>query len=115
MHDLLVGLAQVREEPSDVLPVLRTRAEDIRGHAVEQRLDELLDARDVELKAIHGIGVGLGVPGDLADVRVAVLAEEQVIAVFHRRECRIHEQRHEPVPHEFELLDDLGPNEAEPV
>ena len=115
MHHLLIGLAEVREEPSDVLPVLRTRAEDIRGHAVEQWLDELLDARDVELVAIHGVGVSLRVPGDLTDVRVAILAEEQVVAVLHRRECRVHEQGHEPVPHEFELLNDLGPNQAEAI
>ena len=115
MHDLLVGLAQVREEPSDVLPVLRTRAEDVRGHAVEQRLDELLDPRDVVLVAIHRVGVSLRVTGDLTDVRVTVLAEQEVIAVLHRREGRVHEQGHEPVPHEVELLDDLRPDEAEPV
>ncbi len=97
VHDLLLGAAQVTGQPGQVVEVLRGLAEDVRRHPVEQRLDQLADPLDVVLVAVHGVGVVRRVPHDLLEVLVAVLAQQQVVAVLHRGERAGHQDRHEAV------------------
>ena len=115
VHDLRLDAAQVRGQLGQVVEVLGRLAEDVRRRLVEQRLDHLADPLHVVLVAVHRVGVVRRVPHDLLDVLVAVLAEQQVVAVLHRRERRRHQDRHEAVLDELELLDDVGPQQAQRV
>ena len=112
---LLVDTAEVLDQLGGLREVLGRLAEDVRRHLVEQRLDDLADPLDVVLVAVHRVGVVRRVPHDLLDVLVAVLAEQQVVAVLHRREGRRHQDRHEAVLDQVELLDDVRPQQAQRV
>ena len=115
VDDLLVDTAEVLHQVRGLRQVLRRLAEDVRRHLVEQRLDDLADPLDVVLVPVHRVGVVRRVAGDLLDVLVAVLPEQQVVAVLHRGERRRHEDRHEPVLDQLELLDDVRPEQAQRV
>ena len=57
----------------------------------------------------------LAVAHDLLEVLVVILAEPQVVAVLHRRKGRRHQERHEAVLGQLEVVDDVGPEQAEGV
>ena len=97
MEDLLVELAEARAERRQRDELLGIVAEDVRRDLVEERLDRPADPQDVVVERLVGVGVVLAVAGDLAEVLAVVLAEEEVVAVLHRRERRRHQERHEPV------------------
>ena len=82
---------------------------------VEQRLDGLDHAVHVVVVALVGVGVVGGVPPDLGDVLVVVVADEDVVAVLGGVEARRHHQRHEPVLDQLELVDDRRPEQAQRV
>ena len=116
MHDLLARRRPGADSSQAIVrEVLGRLAEDVRRDLVEERLDDLADPLDVVLVAVHRVGVVRRVPHDLLDVLVAVLAEQQVVAVLHRRERRRHQDRHEAVLDQVELLDDVRPQQAQRV
>ena len=94
---------------------LGRRVEQVGRRLVEQRLDGADHHRDVVAVLVVGVGVALGVARDLLDVLVAVLPHHEAVAVLHRAERGRHQQRHEAVLDEVELVDDLGPQQAERV
>ena len=55
------------------------------------------------------------VAADLALVRLVVLAEQEIVAVLARTEGRRHEQRHEAVLRQLEVVDDVRSKKAEGV
>ena len=57
----------------------------------------------------------LRVLADHLHVLLFVVAEQQVVAVAGRVEVARHHQRHEPVLDQVELVDDLGPQQAQRV
>ena len=73
------------------------------------------DPVEVVVVAVVGVGVVRRVPPDLLEVLAVVVAEQQVVAVAGRVERRRHHQRHEAVLDEVELVDDLGPQQAQRV
>ena len=85
------------------------------GDLVEQRLERLADHVQVVAVLLVGVGVVLAVAGDLLEVLAVVLGQPQVVAVLHRGERGRHEQRHEAVLGELQVLDDLRPEERERV
>ena len=99
-------------EPGCFLGIVRER---IGRHLVEERLDGLADLGDVVLVLLVGVGVVRREPGDLPHVLAFVLAEKQVGAVLVGGEAGGHRQRLEAVFGQFQLVDDLGPEEAEGV
>ena len=78
-------------------------------------LDCLNDHRHVVGELLVGVCVVFRVASDLNDVLLLVLTQEQVIAIVHGSECRLHEKGHEPVLDQLELLDDLGPYVAQGI
>ena len=70
---------------------------------------------DVVVERVVGVGVVLRVAGDLLLVLAVVLAEQQVVAVLHRAERRRHEDRHEAVLGQLEVVDDVRPQQAQGV
>ena len=115
MQDLLVHLPEARAEHRQRDQLLRVVAEDVRRRGVQQRLDRLEDAIDVVVEGVVRVGVVLAVARDLLVVLAVVLAEQQVVAVLHRAERGGHEDRHEAVLHEVELVDDVRPEQAQRV
>ena len=115
MQELLVGGAEVLDEPGHALGVSRIVAEEIGGHVVEERPNELLDAGRVVQESIHAVDVGLGVSGDLGAIDRGIGPRKEVVAVVHGSEVRAHEERHEAEAHEIELLNDLWAQEAQGV
>ncbi len=91
------------------------RVEQVRRRLVEQRLDGADHHRDVVAVLVVGVGVALGVARDLLDVLVAVLPHHEAVAVLHRAERGRHQQRHEAVLDEVELVHDVGPQQAQGV
>ena len=112
---LLVDTAQVLHDFGGLQQVLGRLAEDVRRHLVQQRLDDLADPLHVVLVAVHRVGVVRRVPHDLFDVLVAVLAEQEIVTVLHRGEGRRHQDRHEAVLDEVEILDDVRPEQTQCV
>ena len=115
MDELLVGLAEMLDEPGHALGVRGIVAEEIRRDAVEERTDELLDPCGVVPESLHPIDIGLGVPGDLGAVDRRIRACEEVVAIVHRSEVRPHVEGHEAEAHEVELGDDLRAEQAQCV
>jgi hypothetical protein len=101
-----------RGQGDELLGVCR---EDVRRHLVEERLDGLEDLRHVVLERLVRVGVVRRVPGDLPEVLAPVLGQEQVVAVLLGGEGRRHQQRHEAVLRELELVDDVRPQQAQGV
>ena len=85
------------------------------GDHVEERLDRLGDAIHVVAVLLVGIGIVGRDARDLAQVLVVVLGEPQVVALRRRRELRRHEERHEPVLRQLELVHDLRPQQREGI
>ena len=115
VEDLLVHAPEARAEGGEPDQLLRVVAEDVRRDLVEERLDRLDDLADVVVEGVVGVGVVLAVARDLLVVLAVVLAEQQVVAVLHRAERRRHQDRHEAVLDEVEVLDDVRPEQAERV
>ena len=103
--------AQLRQR-EELLGVV---AEEVGRRLVEQRLER--PAHHVEVVAVLRVGVGVvpAVAGDLLEVLAVVLGQPQVVAVLHGGERRRHGQRHEAVPGELQVVDDLRPEEREGV
>ena len=115
MQDLLVDLAEALGEGRHGDELLRVVAEDVRRDLVEERLDELDDLEHVVVEGVVAVDVAPAVPGDLLLVLAVVLAEEQVVAVLLRAEGGRHEDRHEAVLRELEVVDDVRPEQAQGV
>jgi hypothetical protein len=115
VHRLAVDATEVVHQPLHVDGVLGVAAEDVRRRVVEQRADRLAHAVEVVVVALVGVGVARGVPPDLLQVLGVVVAEQEVVAVARRVERRRHHQRQEAVPHQVELVDDLGAQQAQRV
>ena len=113
--DPLVHLPEALPEAGQREQLLGVVAEDVRRDLVEQRLDGLADHLDVVAVLVVGVGVVLGVARDLLLVLPVVLGEQQVVAVLAGRERRRHQQRHEAVLGQLELVDDVGPQQAQRV
>ena len=64
---------------------------------------------------VVGVGVVGRVPGDLVVVLVLVLPQQDVVAILGRGEGRGHEQGHEAVLGQLQLVDDLGAEQAQGV
>ncbi len=65
------------------------------------------DHRHVVVELLERIGVVLRVTTHLIDVLLLVLAEQQIVAILHRGQLGLHQQRLEPVLYQLQLLDDL--------
>ena len=115
VEDLLVELAEARPERGQRDELLRVVAEDVGRDLVQQRLDRPEDLVDVVVERVVRVGVVLRVAADLLEVLAVVLAEEEVVAVLLRAERRRHEDRHEAVLDEVEVLDDVRPEQAQRV
>jgi hypothetical protein len=76
VNDLLVDPTKVSHKVRGLREVLRRLAEDVRRDLVQERLDDLAHPFDVVLVSVHRVGVVRGVPHDLFDVLVAILAEQ---------------------------------------
>ena len=115
MQDALVHRPEARAERGERQQLLGVVAEQVRRRRVQEWLDRLADHLHVVRVLVVCVGVVLAVPGDLLQVLVVVLAQPQVVAVLHRGEGRRHQERHEPVLGQLELVDDVGPEEAQGV
>ena len=107
VDDLLVELAEALAEGRQGDQLLGIVAEDVRRDLVEQRLDRLDDLQDVVVEGVVRVGVVLRLPADLLEVLAVVLAEEEVVAVLLGAERGGHEDRHEAVLDQVEVLDDV--------
>jgi hypothetical protein len=112
---LAIHAAEVLEQPGHVGLVLGVAAEDVGRRVVEQRPHGLDDPVEVVVVARVGIGVVARVAPDHLHVLVLVVAEEQVVAVAGRVEVARHHQRQEAVLDQVQLVDDLGPQQAQRV
>ena len=111
----LVELAEARPDPGEGEELLGVVAEDVGRDHVEQRLDGLADHVDVVAVLVVRVGVVLGVPRDLLEVLVVVLREQQVLAVLPGRQQRRHQQRHEAVLGELQVVDDVRPQQGQRI
>ena len=111
----LVHPPEPRAERGQREQLLGVVAEQVRRRRVEERLDRLADHLHVVRVLVVGVGVVLAVARDLLEVLAVVLAEPQVVAVLHRRERRRHQQRHEAVLGQLEVVDDVRPEQAQGV
>ena len=64
---------------------------------------------------VVALGVPARVPGDLAVRRRVVVRPPERVAVRHRRESAVERQDLESVPRQFELANDLGPEQRHDV
>ena len=115
VQHLLVEPLEARSDRCQRDELVRVVAEDVGRDHVHQRLQDLEHLRDVVLEGLVRVGVVLRMAPDLLQVLARVLAEQQVIAILHRREGRRHQQRHEPVLRELEVVDDVRPQQREGV
>jgi hypothetical protein len=115
MQDPLVHPPEPGPEVRERDHLLGVVAEDVRRDHVQQRLDRLADHLQVVAVLVVRIGIVLRVPRDHLLVLPVVLGEQQVVAVESGRERRRHQERHEAVLHQLEVLDDLGPEQAQRV
>jgi hypothetical protein len=115
VEDALVHRSEARAQRRQRQQLLRIVAEEVRRGRVEKRLDRMTDHLHVVGVDRIGVRVVLAVPGDLLDVLVVILAEPPVVAVLHRRERRGHQQRHEAVFGQLQLVDDVRPEQAQRV
>ncbi len=115
VEDLLVEPLEPAAEVRQGDQLLGVVAPDVRRRLVEQRLDRLQDLVDVVVERVVRVRVVPAVAGDRLLVLGVVLAHQQVVAVLHRAERGRHQDRHEAVLDEVEVLDDVGPQEAERV
>ena len=115
MEGPLVHLPEPRAEAGEGEQLLGVVAEDVRWRHVHQRLDRLADHVHVVRVLVVRVRVVLAVSGDLLLVQPMVLGHEQVVAVLHGRERGRHQQWQEAVLGQLQVLDDLGPDEAQRV
>ena len=115
MEDLRFEIAEPPTQGGEGDELLGVVAEDVRRDLVEEGLDDPEDLEDVVFEGVVGVRVVLGVTRDLLDILAAVLAHEEVVAVLHRGERRRHEQRHEAVLRQLEVVDDVRSKKAEGV
>ena len=115
VEDLLVELAEARPERCQRDELLGVVAEDVGRDRVHQRLHRPEDLVDVVVERVVRVGVVLRVPGDLLEVLAVVLAEQEVVAVLLGTERGRHEDRHEAVLDQLEVLDDVRPEQAQRV
>ncbi len=54
-------------------------------------------------------------PGDLIEVLVAILSEQDVVTVLHGCEGGRHQKRHEAVLGQLQLVDDVGPEQRQRI
>ena len=100
---------------ASAIELLGVVAEDVGRRLVEQRLDRLEDLVDVVVERVVGVRVVRAVARDLLLVLGMILAHQQVVAVLLRAERGRHEDRHEAVLDQLEVLDDVRPEQAERV
>ncbi len=98
--------------PGPLLGVLRGDVGGYRVHQGPDGMDHLLHHVGV---GVVGVCVVWRVSRDLVVVLVLVLPEEQVVAILGGGERRRHEQGHEPVLRQLQLVDYLRPEKAEGV
>ena len=115
VEDPLVELLEPPAQAGQRDELLGVVAEDVRRDLVEQRLERLADHLDVVAVLVVRVGVVLRMPPDLLEVLGVVLGEQQVVAVLARRERRRHQQRHEAVLGQLQVVDDLRPQQAQRV
>ena len=115
VEDLPIELPEARAERGEADELLGVVAPEVGRRLVHERLDRLEDLGDVVVERVVGVGVVLRVPRDLLVVLAVVLPEEHVVAVLLRAEGRRHEDRHEAVLHEVELVDDVRAEQAQRV
>ena len=112
VQDLLVEPLEAAAEVGQRDQLLGVVAEDVRRRLVEQRLDRLEDLVDVVVERVVRVGVVRAVAGDLLLVLGVILAHQQVVAVLLRAERGRHQDRHEAVLDQLEVLDDVRPQQA---
>ncbi len=115
MEHPLVELAEARAQAGQRHQLLRVVAEDVGRDHVEQGLDGLADHLDVVGVLVVRVGVVLGVPRDLLEVLVVVLGEQQVIAVLAGGQERRHQQGHEAVLGQLQVVDDVRPQQRQRI
>ena len=115
VEDLLVEPLEPAAEVGEGDQLLGIVAPDVGWRLVEQWLQRLQDLVDVVVERVVGVRVVPAVAGDRLLVLGVVLAHQQVVAVLHRAEGGRHQDRHEAVLDEVEVLDDVGPEQAERV
>ena len=115
VEDLPVQLPEARAQRGQADQLLGVVAPEVGRRLVHQRLDGLEDLGDVVVERVVRVRVVLRVPRDLLVVLAVVLPEEQVVAVLLRAEGRRHQDRHEAVLHELELVDDVRAEQAQGV
>ncbi len=115
VEDLAVHLPEALAERGQGDQLLGIVAEEVGRHLVEEGLDGPQDLVDVVVEGIVGIGVMRAVASDLLEVLPVVLAEQQVVAVLLGAERGRHQDGHEAVLDEVEVLDDVGAEEAQSV
>ena len=111
-------LAQARavlaelQQAAQVAPAQRGR---IRWHKREHRLDRLGRACHLPRIFVRRFGVARRVTIDFAARQVVIVPAREVIAVVERRDRARQRQYLEAVPRQFEVADDLGPQQADDV
>ena len=115
MEDLLVQALEARAEGGELDQLLGSSLKMSGGASSMSGLIAWQDLADVVVERVVRIRVVLRVAGDLLVVLAVVLAEQEVVAVLLRAEGRGHEDRHEAVLHEVELVDDVRPEQAQRV
>ena len=100
------------QQAAQVAPAERRR---IGRHEAEHRLDRLGGARHHARILVGGLGIARRVAVDLAARQVVVVPGGEVVAVVQRRDGARQRQDLEAVPRQFEVADDLGPQQADHV
>ncbi len=111
----LVHVAEARAEAGEGEELLGVVAEDVGRDLVQERLERLADHLDVVAVLVVRVGIVLRVARDLLLVLPVVLGEQQVVALAVRRERRGHQERHEAVLGQLEVVDDLRPQQAQRI
>ena len=102
-------------EEEQVLDALQRKLGRIRRRHAQDRLDEPAHVGHRLAVLVVGLGVDLGVAGDLPARLGVVVDAPEVVAVEHRRERPVQREDLEAVPGEVEVADDLGPQQRDDV
>ena len=103
------------QQEQEVLRAAQAQPRGVRRRHGEDRLDEARHLDHGHGVLVIGLGVGLGVPGDLAARPAVVRQPPQVVAVQHRGERAVERQDLEAVPRQVEVADDLRAEERDDV
>ena len=115
MEDLAVHLPEALAEGRQRDQLLGIVAEDVGRHLVEERLDGPQDLVDVVVEGVVGVGIVRAVASDLLEVLAVILAQQEVVAVLLGAERGGHQDGHEAVLGELEVLDDVRAQETQGV